>query len=203
MLPDIIAVTPLENYQLHLTFDDGTEGTVDLTQLINFEGIFAPLHQPHFFQQVIVSNDLGTICWPNGADLDPVVLYTAIQPQAPIPIIEPPTSTSIYSRDLLPELRRHFGDRIQPELVSARICHHDNYVFLETQSQEDDVEIIHRYNLFRVKLNTPPHQFSPLYSPEQNAQVFLANLDNDYLIAYTVSLLTLEGSEAFSHQTAN
>jgi ribosomal protein S1 len=41
MLKDIVAVQPLEDYQIHLRFEDGIEGVVDVSQLIEFSGIFA------------------------------------------------------------------------------------------------------------------------------------------------------------------
>jgi Protein of unknown function (DUF2442) len=41
--------------------------------MIQFEGIFAPLKHPAEFLKVYVNPELGTICWPNGADLDPNV----------------------------------------------------------------------------------------------------------------------------------
>ncbi len=40
-------------------------------------GIFAALQDPDFFAQVRVDAEAGTIVWPNGADLDPDVLYEA------------------------------------------------------------------------------------------------------------------------------
>ena len=202
MLQDIIAVSPLSDYQLQLTFEDGVSGTIDLAQLIQFDGIFAPLRDPDFFQQVAISPDLGTIVWPNGADLDPVVLYAAVQPRSSLPQVEKEASASdlAYSHNLLPELRQHFGDWLQPDLVSARILHQDDYVFLETLAQAGDRETVERYNLFGAKFDRPPHQFSPLYTPEQNAQIFLANLDTDHLITYTVNIFTPDGSEARARQ---
>jgi hypothetical protein len=81
MLKDVIAVKPIKDYQLHLTFEDGKEGIVDLTEIIEFSGIFEPLQDPVYFATVRVDPDLGTICWENGADLDPVVLYAKITNQ--------------------------------------------------------------------------------------------------------------------------
>lgn len=78
MLKDIVAVIPLKDHTLQITFEDGLEGTIDIAQLIPFNGIFAPLKELQFFQQVTVSPELGTICWPNGADLDPDVLYASL-----------------------------------------------------------------------------------------------------------------------------
>jgi hypothetical protein len=78
MLKDIIAVQPLKGYQVHLTFEDDRSGIVDLTEMIEFTGIFEPIKDPEYFATVRVDPELGTICWDNGADLDPVVLYTKI-----------------------------------------------------------------------------------------------------------------------------
>jgi hypothetical protein len=41
---------------------------------------FEPLSDPTFFAQVRVDEDLGTITWPNGADLDPLVLHGDFEP---------------------------------------------------------------------------------------------------------------------------
>jgi hypothetical protein len=81
MLKDIIAAQPLDAYKLHLTFEDGVEGTIDLNQLVEFTGIFAPLQDPNFFAEVQVHPELGTVFWSNGADLDPDVLYATITGQ--------------------------------------------------------------------------------------------------------------------------
>ena len=78
MLKDIIEVTPLENYQLYLKFEDGQEGIVELNQIIKFTGIFEPLKNLETFRQVKINPEWGTIYWENGADLDPDVLYSII-----------------------------------------------------------------------------------------------------------------------------
>lgn len=84
MLKDIVEVRPLEGYRLHLRFDDGVEGDVDLQKFITFDGVFAPLKDHAYFAQVRVEPEFGTIVWPNGADLDPLVLYSKIT-GTPIP----------------------------------------------------------------------------------------------------------------------
>ena len=78
MLMDIVAAKALSDYRLHLRFEDGVEGVVDLAPLLSFQGIFEPLRDPAYFAQVRVDADLGTVAWPNGADLDPDVLYGRI-----------------------------------------------------------------------------------------------------------------------------
>jgi hypothetical protein len=57
---------------------------VDLAEAIVFTGIFGPLKDRAYFIQVYVSPDVGTICWPNGADVDPDVLYALVTGE-PIP----------------------------------------------------------------------------------------------------------------------
>jgi len=87
MLKDISSVQLLENYQLHLKFEDNQEGVVDISQLIEFTGIFAPLQDLAYFNQVKLNPEWGTIHWENGADLDPDVLYSIVSNQ-PIQIKE-------------------------------------------------------------------------------------------------------------------
>jgi Protein of unknown function (DUF2442) len=75
-MKDIVAVTPLPGYRLQLRFRDGAEGEVDAAALIGESaGIFEPLTDSALFAQVRVNTELGTIEWPNSADLDPLVLY--------------------------------------------------------------------------------------------------------------------------------
>ncbi len=78
MLHDVIFAKCSAPYRLTLRFDDGAEGTIDLDHEVPFTGVFAPLADPAFFAQVRVDPDLGTVVWPNGADLDPVVLYARV-----------------------------------------------------------------------------------------------------------------------------
>jgi hypothetical protein len=78
MLMDIVGARALGDYRLHLRFEDGVEGVVDLAPHLSFQGVFEPLRDPAYFAQVRVDADLGTVAWPNGADLDPDVLYERI-----------------------------------------------------------------------------------------------------------------------------
>jgi Protein of unknown function (DUF2442) len=87
MLKDVIEATPLEGYRVRLRFEDGVVGELDLAAIIRFEGVFAPLKDLNRFRELQVHPELGTIYWPNGADLDPIVLYARVTGN-PIPSYE-------------------------------------------------------------------------------------------------------------------
>jgi len=82
MLKDIVAVRQVGGYRLWQRFEDGVEGEVDCERVLSFTGVFAPLRDASYFAQVRVTPDLGTICWPDDADLDPVVLYGMVANQS-------------------------------------------------------------------------------------------------------------------------
>ena len=75
---DLLAAQPLSGYRLQLRFADGCEGVVDLAPHLKFSGVFEPLKDPVYFAKVRVDPELGTVTWPNGADLDPDVLYSRL-----------------------------------------------------------------------------------------------------------------------------
>jgi Protein of unknown function (DUF2442) len=78
MLKDIVSVQPRDGYRLKLRFEDGVEGVVDVAQCVPFKGVFAVLSDSKEFAAVRIHPELGTICWPSGADLDPDVLYAMV-----------------------------------------------------------------------------------------------------------------------------
>ncbi|MGD2108903.1 MAG: DUF2442 domain-containing protein [Phycisphaerae bacterium] len=80
MLKDVVHVEHLGDYRLLLTFEGNEQREVDLAGLIPFDGVFGPLKDADYFRQVRVNPDVGTIVWPNGADLCPDVLYERSEP---------------------------------------------------------------------------------------------------------------------------
>ena len=92
-LKDVVEAHIVEGYRVRLRFEDGVTGELDLSDVIRFEGVFEPLRDPATFAGLSVSPDLGTICWPNGADLDPDVLYARITGQE-IALDIPPMAAS-------------------------------------------------------------------------------------------------------------
>ena len=64
----------LGGHRLRLRFDDGTSGEIDFSRE-RWKGVFAPLADPAYFAQVELDEELGTIVWPNGADIAPETLH--------------------------------------------------------------------------------------------------------------------------------
>jgi hypothetical protein len=80
MMIRIRAADPLEAFRVRLTFSDGSERVVDLEPYLHGP-IFEPLRaDPRLFRSVRVDAEVGTIVWPNGADIDPDVLYRGLPP---------------------------------------------------------------------------------------------------------------------------
>ena len=74
---EIVAVQPLEKYRIRVRFEDGTEGEVDLSDLVG-KGVFAAWTEDGNFEQVFVDPESRTVAWPGGIDLCPVTLYRDI-----------------------------------------------------------------------------------------------------------------------------
>jgi hypothetical protein len=75
---DVVKVEPRGGYRVWLQVQDGAEGEVDLGPELTFQGVFEPLRDPAYFARVSFNRELGTIGWPNGADWDPLVLYSLV-----------------------------------------------------------------------------------------------------------------------------
>ena len=76
--PRITAVEARAPFVVALWFTDGSTGVVDLGPWIRGrKGVFAELQDLAFFAKVMVDREAGTIVWPNGADLDPDMLFEA------------------------------------------------------------------------------------------------------------------------------
>lgn len=67
-------------HRLWLTFADGLCGEVDLADLLVPPNgpMFEPLEDVASFARVAVDPELGTVVWPNGADVAPDVLHQQV-----------------------------------------------------------------------------------------------------------------------------
>lgn len=72
-------VEVVDHFVLRLGFDDDSVREVDLRPWLRGP-LFEPLRDPAFFRQVRVDEESGTVVWPNGADLDPLVLHGDFEP---------------------------------------------------------------------------------------------------------------------------
>jgi hypothetical protein len=71
----VTKVEVVGDHRLRVAFDDGTGGEVDASGW-EWLGVFAPLRDPEFFEKVELDAELGTIVWPNGADIAPETLHS-------------------------------------------------------------------------------------------------------------------------------
>ncbi len=76
MFPRITGVRHLQEYELSLSFSDGTVAKLDFRRRIAGRGgVFQPLQDVEFFARVALDSEAGTVVWPNGVDFCPDVLY--------------------------------------------------------------------------------------------------------------------------------
>lgn len=80
-LIEVIEAKYLRDYKIELTFNTGEKRVVDLEFRLYGE-IFGQLKDKGIFMQFKVDKELGTIVWPNGADLAPYSLYDLGKPVA-------------------------------------------------------------------------------------------------------------------------
>jgi hypothetical protein len=75
MLHTVKKVDYVDGYRLRLHFNDRKVKIVDLEKMIKkVKNMFLPLVDIEYFKSVTC--DGTTICWPNGVDLCPDVLYS-------------------------------------------------------------------------------------------------------------------------------
>jgi hypothetical protein len=80
-LVEVVAAEPLDGFWVRLTFSDGVTREFDFWPLIGTGEIFAPVRgDVAYFRRLSIQD--GSVAWPNGSDLDPVVLryHPDVQP---------------------------------------------------------------------------------------------------------------------------
>lgn len=73
-LAHVIELRVIGDHRLWMRFEDGVEGEIDATGW-SWDGVFSPLRDAKFFARVRLDPELGTIVWPNGADVAPETLH--------------------------------------------------------------------------------------------------------------------------------
>jgi hypothetical protein len=76
MLYRIVKLAILPHHRLHVEFDDGTAGTIDMADELTGP-MFEPLRDEMLFSKAYL-DEFGVVCWPNGADYAPDAMYNLI-----------------------------------------------------------------------------------------------------------------------------
>jgi hypothetical protein len=71
---DIIQFEYLGDYKLKLTFETGETGEVDLSDYVNYCGVFSRFADLNYFRQVYL--DSGVLTWPDDVDIAPETIYS-------------------------------------------------------------------------------------------------------------------------------
>ena len=74
----ITQAVPLDDFRLRLRFNTGEEGMFDMRSYLE-RPTFAALRDQNLFRHVMIDEIAGTICWPNGIDFCPDMVYDAAQ----------------------------------------------------------------------------------------------------------------------------
>ncbi len=64
----VVAVEPVEDYQLKVRLSDGRQGLFDVSPYLD-TGVFRELRDPFYFR--MVKTAFGGVAWPNEQDFSP------------------------------------------------------------------------------------------------------------------------------------
>ncbi|MSR21117.1 MAG: DUF2442 domain-containing protein [Gemmatimonadetes bacterium] len=76
----VATVRPLDGFCLRVGFTDGTEQIIDVERYLRGPVFDEIRRDRSTFEAVAVDGKLGGVVWPNGADIDPDVLYGLHEP---------------------------------------------------------------------------------------------------------------------------
>lgn len=85
LLIRIFSVSVLDGFRVRLRFTNGEERDVDLARYLRGPIFQSIRDDPSRFREVAIDARAGTIAWPNGADVDPDVLYHGLDPERATP----------------------------------------------------------------------------------------------------------------------
>lgn len=80
----IVNVVPERDFVLRVEFDSRESGLFDAEPYLDGP-IYEPLRDRDYFVHVRIDEIAGTICWPNGADFCPDVVYRDAIQERPVP----------------------------------------------------------------------------------------------------------------------
>lgn len=76
--PKLISAISLGKYKLRLSFNDGVEGIVDLSDIAG-KGIFTTWDNDNLFDKVFIDKESGALSWPGNLDIDSLNCYLQIK----------------------------------------------------------------------------------------------------------------------------
>ena len=76
--PQITAVKALKKYSIEIQFNDGLNGTYDVSHLAG-KGVFKSWDEHNNFFKVDIDSESGAITWPGELDIDSIAVYCAIK----------------------------------------------------------------------------------------------------------------------------
>jgi Protein of unknown function (DUF2442) len=79
-VPSVVGVAVLRSHVMRLLFDDGVVRDIQYVPGHVQGSLLKALDDPHYFAQVKVDPEAGTVVWPNGLDLAPEVLHGDYEP---------------------------------------------------------------------------------------------------------------------------
>ena len=71
----------IDGHRVHLWFNDGTDGEVDLADVLDGP-IFEPLRDVNYFKRFRIEGH--TLSWENGADFAPEYLHGLVHSETPV-----------------------------------------------------------------------------------------------------------------------
>jgi hypothetical protein len=95
-LPRVRHVEVIADHVLRVVFHDGAVRDVELKDEL-WGPMAEPLKDPAYFALARVDAQLGTVCWPNGYDLDPDVLHGDHAPAQRPPVSAQAADASLRS----------------------------------------------------------------------------------------------------------
>jgi hypothetical protein len=84
----LTSVEPLEGHRVRVTLGDGGTRDVDVDRYIQTGSVFEAIRQhATAFTEVYIDPVDGTVSWPNGANIDTLVLLGEREPAPPLPLV--------------------------------------------------------------------------------------------------------------------
>ena len=115
-LVSVTSVEPLDGYRVRLTFDDRCVKEIDLEPFL-WGPVFQKIHDDlHYFRTVHIDEEGDTICWNNGANIDPNTLRFDLTPAG----MEDRKLTQVASRKSTNRRTKPAGVKTAPRKKSAR-----------------------------------------------------------------------------------